>query len=102
MAEMLAAIGAVAFFAIAVAAAFRASWLEWRVLQQLERAHPDVIRHFDESRGPTSRLLRRFIWRDRHEAMGDARLSRMVNGARVAWIGAGGSLVAAVIAFKCL
>jgi hypothetical protein len=86
-----------AFFAIAAVAASVASFSEWRVLRRLENAHPDIIRHFDESWGPTSKLLRRFIWRDTHERMGDPLLSKLIDRSCGAWIIAGLGLVLAVV-----
>jgi hypothetical protein len=98
----IALVALVAFMAIALAAAIRGFWLEGRVLRRLERAHPDMIRHLDESWGPTSKLLRLFIWREEHEGMGDPALSKLIGATRLAWIGMGCSVVGGCVALKLI
>lgn len=96
MGEAYALFATAGLFGVAAMGALVALWSEGRVLHRLEKAHPDIIRHFDELWGPTSKLLRRFIWRDTHEGMGDPLLSRLVNRTCWAWIIAGLGMVAAI------
>jgi hypothetical protein len=102
MLEALPVAGVAALFALAPISVFAAWWYDWRLRRQLERAHPDIIRHFDESRGPTGRLLTRFIWRNQHESLGDPCLTVLINRTRIAWISAVFFLVAGWIGLQLL
>jgi len=89
-------------FALAPISVVAACWYDWRVRRQLERKHPDIIRHFDESRGPTGIMLTRFIWRSQYEGLGDPRLIMLVDRTRIAWMSAVFCFVSGWIALQFL